>query len=414
MDELIPRHALALTRDLLDAFTTVVVQGARQVGKSTFAELMVADRDHVRVTFDDEQSLTAALDDPRAFVEQVPNGTLVIDEVQRSPEIILPIKASIDRDRRPGRFVLTGSSDLLRLTRTPDSLAGRAVTVNLRGLSQGEIRRTPDDFLGRIRSSADITRFATQLSRADYAEIIAAGGYPEAHRLAPRLRAIWFDSYVERLLERDLSDIAPRIDPARVGSVLRLVAANQSGELVKARIARDAHIPESSVTSYLDLLETLYLVDVLRPWTANLTSRESSKPKTHITDPGLALRLARVTSSQLTSLTSPHIGAALEGLVVTELLKQRGWSTQEFELYHFRDRDGLEVDVVAEFVDGAVIGIEVKAASTAKTEHFKGLKALRDRLGDRFLGGYVMNTSQRGAFFGDRLWTVPAAALWEL
>lgn len=206
---------------------------------------------------------------------------------------------------------------------------------------------------------------------------------------------------------------ARRIESGRLLSVLRLIAANTSGELVKSRLARDAGIPETSVTAYLDLLETMYLTVRLPPWTPNLTSRESSKPKALVTDPGLALRLARVSESQLTPLTSTAIGPAMEGFVVTELLKQRSWSSVEFELFHYRDRTGLEVDVVAEFADGTVIGFEVKSGSTLKREHFTGLRALRDRLGDRFLGGYVLNTALTGQVFESKLWGLPVAALWE-
>lgn len=399
---------------MMDAFPALVIQGARQVGKSTFADLLRTDRDASVVTLDDPNMLAAAVADPVSFIDRAPNQTLVIDEIQRAPELILSIKASIDRDRRPGRFILTGSSDLLRLTRTPDSLAGRAATVRLRTLSQGELRRTSDDLLGRLRADADVTRFATSVTRDDYAEVIARGGYPDVREPAPRLRAMWFDSYVERLLDRDLGDIAPRVDASRMGGVLRLLAANQSGELVKARLARDAHVPETSVTTYIDLLETMYLVDRLQSWTPNLTSREASKPKLFVSDPGLALRLARVTSGQLLIPASPHIGPSMEGFVVTELLKQRSWSSEEFDLFHFRDRAGIEVDVVAELFDGSVMGFEVKSGATVKTDHFAGLRALRDRLGARFLGGYVLNTSRQGVAFGDRLWSLPVSALWEL
>lgn len=414
MDHLLPRHALERARGLLAAFPTIVIQGARQVGKSTFAELLVDGRRAARTTLDDRRTLEAATGDPEAFVDQIPDGTLVIDELQRAPELILPIKASIDRNRRAGRFVLTGSSDLLRLTRTPDSLAGRAIAVNVRTLSQGEIRSRPDDFLGRLKAGADTLRFTTETTRADYAEIVARGGYPEVLCASDRIRASWFDSYVDRLLERDVSDIAPRVDAARLRAVLHLLAANQTGELVKARIARDANVPETSVTTYIDLLEIMYLVGTLRPWTPNLTSRQASKPKTYITDPGLALRLAKVTADHLKPVASPFLGAAMEGLVVTELTKQRAWSSEEFELFHFRDRTGLEVDIVAEFFDGSVIGIEVKSGSTPKAEHFAGLRTLRDKLGDRFLGGYLLNSGQKSSVFGDRLRTLPASALWEL
>lgn len=413
MPALIPRLLTAHATEVLDAFPAVVIQGARQVGKSTFAQILVEERDARVFTLDDPASLAAATADPTGFVDQLPHGTLVIDEIQRAPELILPIKASIDRDRRAGRFLLTGSSDLLRLPRTPDSLAGRAVTVNLRGFSQGELRTRRDDLVGQLRSGADPAQFRTVATREDYAAAIARGGYPDVQSLNSRLRSSWMDSYIERLMQRDVGDIAPRVDAARVASVLRLIAANQAGELVKARVARDAAVPETSVTTYLDLLTTVYLVDSLRPWTPNLTSREASKPKTLVTDPGLALRLSRVGEQQLLPLTTPFLGAAMEGFVVTELMKQQSWSAEEFELFHFRDRDGIEVDIVVEFFDGTVMGIEVKSGSTLKSDHFTGLKLLRDRLGDRFAGGYVLNTAATGVRFGERLWGLPIAALWE-
>ena len=250
-------------------------------------------------------------------------------------------------------------------------------------------------------------------TRDGYLQRIARGGYPEAGRLTGRLRGSWFDSYVERLMERDVADVAPRIDASRIATILRLLAANQSGELVKARLARDAGVPETSVTSYLDHLETLYLIDRLRPWTPNLTSRESGKSKLFVTDPGLALRIGRVTEEQLRVVGGVHLGSAMEGFVVTELLKQRTWSDAEYDLSHFRDRTGIEVDLIAELRDGSVIAFEIKAGSTTKAEHFRGLRFLRDRLGDRVLGGFVLNTASRGAVFGDRLAALPVAALWE-
>lgn len=395
-------------------FAAVVLQGARQVGKSTFASLLTEGRPVRSLTLDDPGTLAAARADPATFVDQLAEGTLVIDEIQRAPELLLPLKASIDRDRRPGRFVLTGSSDLLRLRGTPDSLAGRAVTVELRAFSQGELRRPADDLVARIRAGVDAGAFSTTMGRGDYAPLLAAGGYPEAQRLGGRVRNAWFDSYVERLMRRDVADLAPRVDGERVSSVLRLIAANQSGEFVRARVARDAAISERSMPTYLELLAAMYLIDVVRPWTPNLTSRESSRPKVVVSDPGLALRLSRVAEQQLLPVDSPYLGAAMEGFVTAELLKQRAWSAEEFELFHFRDRNGLEVDLVVELADGAVIGIEVTSGATVRPEHFSGLTALRDRLGDRFVGGYVLNTAPSGAVFADRLASLPVAALWEL
>lgn len=413
MDSLLARHVTSFAEEVLDTFPVMVIQGARQVGKSTLAELLSAGRVAHLVTLDDEVIRTTALTEPAAFVEQAADGVLVIDEVQRAPELLLAIKASVDRNRKPGRFVLTGSSNLLRLPRTPDSLAGRAVSVDLWGMSQGELSNTRDDLIARLREGLDATAFTTDTTRTHYASLIARGGYPEVQTLTPRMRNHWFDSYARRLMERDVNDIAPRVDSGRMASILRLLAANHAGELVKARIARDAGVPETSVAAYLDLLETMYLSRRLRPWTRNLTSRESARPKVFITDPGLAMRLARVTEQQLLPLDSSFFGPAMEGLVVTELLKQQTWSTEEYELFQFRDRDGLEVDVIAELGDGSVMGFEVKSGSTVKQEHLRGLRALRDRLGDRFRGGYVLNASTRGVVLGDRLWSLPVSALWE-
>lgn len=411
---MIPRNVAGFAKEALDAFPVVVIECARQAGKSTLAGQLIADHDALATTLDDEDTLRVARADPRAFVDQMPHGTLVIDELQRAPELILAIKASIDRNRRPARFVLIGSSNLLRHSRAPDSLAGRAITVQLRPFSRGELLRHRDDFLGHLRSGADLPGFVSGAERADYARAIAVGGFPDVRTLSPRLRNTWFDSYITRLLERDLRDLAPRVDPGRLASVLRLLAANQSGEFVKARVARAAEIPETSVVGYVDLLETMFLIEKLPPWSPNLTSRATSKPKIIVADPGLALRMSRVTEAQLEPLGNPFIGPALEGFVIGELRKQRTWSSEEFELFHFRDRNGLEVDIVAEFFDGRVIGIEVKSGSTVKPEHLKGLSALRDRLGERFIGGYVLNIAPRSMVLGDRLWSVPLSTLWEL
>lgn len=415
MESLIPRNVQAFAHDVLDAFPAVVLQGARQVGKSTFAQQLTRDRSAQMVTLDDSDILSTARADPKAFVDQLPDGVLVIDELQRMPELILPIKASIDRNRRPGRFLLTGSSDLLALPQTPDSLAGRAVTVRLWPFSQGEISGRREDFASHARAGVDAWSAQSSWTRARYAEAIGGGGYPEAVASSVRLRGHWFDSYVERIIRREVPDIAPRTEAPRLEAVLRLLGAGQAGEYVRARLARDSDLPETSVGAYVDLLETLYLAQRIPAWTPNLTSRQARRPKIIVTDAGLALRLAGVSMEQLIPLTGGTLfGPALEGFVVGELLRQRTWSEQEYRLFHFRDHTGIEVDIVLEFFDGSVIGIEVKSTSTAKSDHFSGLRVLRDRLGDRFLGGFALNTSDRGLGFGDRLWSLPVSALWEL
>ncbi|WP_243063326.1 ATP-binding protein [Humibacter sp. RRB41] len=416
MAPLRPRHITTFANEALDTFPAVIIEGARQVGKSTTAGELAHGRESVVLTLDDEDVRAAAIRDPATFVAQAGSGTLVVDEIQRAPDLLLAIKASIDRDRRPGRFLLTGSSDMLRMPGAPESLAGRAVTVALDTFSQGELLNRVDDFVSRVANNTNVlTGFETDFDRQALVDRIVTGGYPEAQSLSTRMRDLWFDAYATRLVTRDSRELTRASDPARLAALLRLIAANQSGELVRARLARDASMPETAASVALDLLQTMFLIGLLRPWTPNLTSREVGRPKAIVMDPGLAARLARLPASALASpLGSPHLGGQVEGFVVSELRKQSRWASRPHELFHFRDRAGLEVDVVAELDDGRVVCIEVKAGATAKSEHFSALASLRDRLGDRFVAGIVLNTSQRALPFGDRLWAVPVPALWEV
>ncbi|MGO1234648.1 MAG: ATP-binding protein [Microbacterium gubbeenense] len=409
-----PRSITAYLNDVLSAMPCAVIQGARQVGKSTLAGQIAAQTPSATFTMDDTDTREAALADPEWFLAQNSDRLIVIDEIQRAPELILPIKASIDRDRRPGRFLLTGSSDLLRVQGAPDSLAGRALTVHLHGFSQGERRGRVDDFAARAHEKSAVSAFETSENRADIAEMIVAGGYP-ATPIPPRLRRAWFEGYLERILRLDAIDVRQSADESRLQAALRLLAANQAGELVKARLAHDAGIPATSIMRTLDVLEALYLTTSLPPWTQNLTAREASKPKALVTDSGLAAALTRVTPQILTDpLRGPLLGPLLEGFVVTELIKQRTWTATPFEMFHWRDRTGHEVDIVLEFDDGSVLALEVKSTATPRSEHFKGLRTLSEKLGPRFLGGIVICLSNRTLSFGDRLWSMPVSALWDL
>lgn len=415
MVELIERHLSPRGHELLDVFPALVVQGARQVGKSTFAQMLARSRPHVRLTLDDDDVREAALEDPRAFVTQAGDGLLVVDEIQRAPSLLLAIKSSIDADRQPGRFLLTASSDLLRLSRTPDSLAGRAVTLDLHGFSVGEVEGRMEDFADWVRFPGDVLRGSPSAwSRDDYVQAIARGGYPEARAYTDRIRAVWFDSYIERILKRDIGDVSRGLSSDRLGAVLRLVAANQGGELVQARLADRLSIPRSSIAAYLAALATLYLTNDLPPWGANLTKREVGRHKVSVADSGLAMRLARLRPAALSPLTaSTELGPQLEAFVAGELLKQRGWSAQEYDLSHFRDRAGLEVDLVIEFGDGAVALVAVKASSTYRSEHTHAIRTLAARLGDRFVGGVVLGLSSERYQLGDRIWGLPVSTLWD-
>lgn len=410
--EMIRRHASAVATELLGAFPSITIQGARQVGKSTLARQIVADVPHRIVTLDDESTRAAAEADEIGFVEQFPAGTLVIDEVQRRPEILLAVKASIDRDRRPGRFILTGSADLLAVKGRTDSLAGRTVSLDLRGFSQGEVSGSLDDFVASAVADLPLPE-QSEWRRPDYARALGRGSYPEMQELTPRLRNVWIDSYVDRVLQRDAVVLPSGGQSSRIRSLLNVLAANQSGELVKARMAEETQVPANSIGAYLDVLRSVHLVGVLPPWTANLTKREVGRSKAFVEDSAVALRATRQTATQLEDLTSDSMGGLFEAFVVTELLKQRLWSREDCQLFHFRDRNGAEVDIVIELDDGRVIGIEVKSAASYRADHFKGLRLLQNQLGGRFVAGFVLGMATTSYRYAPGLYGLPASALWE-
>ena len=414
MNDVIQRHLMGFAQDMLGVFPALQIQGARRVGKSTFAAMLVEDKPHVSLTLDHDDTRQAALDDPRGFVQAAGDGILVLDEVQRAPELLLAVKAAIDEDRRPGRFVLTGSSDLLRSTRVPDSLAGRAVTVPLWGFSQGEINQSADDFAAWVCNMSDPMTLTSAWTRQDYITELSKGSYPEARALSESHRRVWLRNYTERLLNRDVAEIGRRVSSATLGRILRLVAANQSGEMVKARIANETGLPESSVTNYLDVLSILYLTTDLPPWTPNLTSREVGRHKVSVADAGLALNVSRTDVSQLALPTQAlHLGAVLESFVVAELMKQQTWTSAPFELYHYRVSKGPELDIVMEFDDGRVFLLEVKASQTYRGTFATSLKTVATQLGSRFIGGAVLSTSTVPFRYADNIWGLPISSVWQ-
>ena len=416
MADLVRRNIADLARGALDHFPVVVIQGVRRAGKSTLAGELASERSCVSVSLDDDETRASATEDPATLLEPARSGQLiVIDEIQRVPDLVLAVKAEVDRAQQPGRFILTGSSDFLALPQIPDSLAGRAATIRLRPFSQGELAGRREDFVSRILDGLDgVADVSSPWKRADYAEAAWRGGYPEPLALDEPWRTMWLDSYVERMTSRDAQSVSERVSAERLRVVLRLLAANQAGELVKTRVARDAGISDTSVTTCLDTLKTLFLVDTIPPWTANLAKREIGRPKAVVSDPGLALYLSRISRAQLTSdQGGDWLGHTLEGLVTTELLKQRAWSSTRWELSHYRDRNGLETDAVVELDDGRVILLEVKASATYRSEHFEPMRKMAEQLGDRLVAGIVLTTADHGWRYTNTMAGLPISALWQ-
>lgn len=391
----------------------VALNGARQVGKSTLVgELARSMAEPVRiVTLDDQTQLEAAMADPAAFVDH--RGLLVIDEVQRAPRLLPAIKAEVDRDRRPGRFLLTGSTRLLSLAEMSASLAGRVEVIDLWPLSQGELGRRREGFIDALLTWSTELRHTSEVEPDAYTERICGGGFPEPLTRSGRRRSAWFDNYATTVVERMVIDTVGIERADMLPRLLRLCAARTSNELNITALANDAAMPERTVSAYLGHLQRVFLIQLLPAWSRNLTSKVAHRPKVFLTDTGLAADLLGVDSSSLT-LPSGPLGSLLETFVTVELRKQQAWASSTVDIFHFRDRGGTEVDLVLEARDGRVAGIEVKAARSVAGSDFKGLRLMRDRLGDQFVGGVVLYRGQQTVPFGENLLAVPVAALWEL
>lgn len=410
------RFILPRLVEALDDTRIVVLQGARQVGKSTLVEQIAEQRDGVVVSLDDPGARAFAASDPAGFVAQSPERLLVIDEAQRVPELVIALKAAVDRDRRAGRFLVTGSANLLDLSATHESLAGRAQSLVLHSFSQGELEGSRASFIDVVFGGDLRADHTSILGRRDYLERASAGGYPEAlARSAGRRRDDWYNAYLEQIVNRDAVDVSGLRRIADLPRVLRLIAARAGSGMVWSALASDVGIPRSTLDPYVKLLETLYLIHTVPAWAAKLTAREVKQPKVFVVDTGLAAALLGVTPDALgpTRPNSPA-GGLLEGFVAGELLRQAGWSEQRTRLGHYRDSRGAEVDIVLETPDGRVVGIEVKAAATVQSKDLAGLGMLRDRLGDRFVAGVVLYTGGRSQAVGERITAVPIDALWSI
>jgi uncharacterized protein len=392
----------------------VVINGARQTGKSTLARLIAAGSPGSELRYLDEAPVRAAARaDPSLFVRH--DGLLVIDEVQRVPDLFLAIKHEVDTDPRPGRFLLTGSARLLGLQEIPDLLPGRAETIELSPLSQGEIDRSPDGFVEALfRHGVNIRVPSSDLRRDDYLKRALRGGYPEAvRRTDPGRRARFFESYITDLVNRDVRQLTEIERPADMRRLVNLIAAGTASLAVPAALASRLQVPASTVKRYLNLLDLLFITRRIPAWSTNLTTRAVATPKLVLTDSGLAAHLTGMSLQRTRQPTAP-VGPLVETFVLGELTRQLALTDQPVRLYHYRDRDQYEVDAVLESSSGEVVACEVKAAETVRSEDFRGIQRLTRRLGDQLVAGVVLYAGGQPLPFGDRLRAWPISALWTL
>jgi hypothetical protein len=404
---------------MLDALAdtpVVFLAGPRQSGKSTLVRslgLSLADHGHRAgyLTLDDGQTLAAATRDPDGFIDALATP-VIIDEVQRAPDLPRAIKRSVDADRRPGRFLLTGSANALVLPRVSESLAGRMEVLNLLPFSQGELEGREERFVDAcFAPRLEIT--AGSVAWGDLAERISRGGYPEiVGRATAARRRSWFGAYLTTVVDRDVRDIANIEGLHELPRLLRLAAARVSGLLNLADLGKDSGIAKTTLRRYWAMLQAVFLVHLVPAWSANLGLRLVKSPKLQIVDSGLLCYLRGIDAARLVE-DDTAAGPVLESFVTMELLKQIGWSDTRPTLHHYRTEAGREVDLVLEDAEGRIVGIEVKRAATVTAADFKGLAHLREQVGSRFVRGIVLHTGGGHTAFDRELFATPIAALWR-
>lgn len=408
---MIRRNIQNSVRQAMADTPVVLLNGARQTGKTTLVQEMAARPGFQYFTLDDAATLGLAVGDPSGFIRNL-TGPVVIDEIQKAPALFPAIKLAVDKDRKPGRFLLTGSANVMTLPRLSESLAGRMEIIPLFPFSAGELAGRREGFVTRLFDGGMAEAKAVP-TKEDLAARLVCGGYPEAiRRTDDERRGAWFASYISTILQRDVRDLA-RVDGLHaLPNLLRLLAARTSGLLNLADVGRDAGLPHTTMTRYLALLETVFLVHRLPAWSPNLGKRLVKAAKLHLVDTGLACHLIGADARRIREDRS-LLGPMLESFVVGELRKQLSWAHPRTTIYHFRAAAGAEVDIVLEKADGSVAGVEIKAGATVSAADFTALQGLRDHLGRRFIAGVVLYTGDKVIPFGEKLWLVPLPFLWE-
>lgn len=406
-----PRQLELLISEALSDTRVVIVSGARQAGKSTLARHVLREApDAVVRQLDRPNELSAARLDPTEFVRH--GGVMLIDEIQRAPELMLPIKAEVDADNRPGQFLLTGSARLLGLRGLPDALVGRSETIELWPLSQGEIDGRPDGFVGAVFEDPSLLSTAQALTKGDYLARAIRGGFPEAVSRTDTRRSRFFGSYIRDLLDRDVTQLGDIQRRDVLDRLLKLLAARAATPIAITNLANDLSISPATVERYVALFEEVFLLKRIPAWSNSATSRATRARKLVMVDSGVCAHLVGA-SSQRMERDPVLAGSLLENFVLSEVMRQLEWSPSTAQLMHYRTRDGQEVDGVLEHQDGRLVGIEVKASSSIATDDVRHLVHLRDRADDRFALGVLLYTGTEIVSLGDRLVAAPIDSLWE-
>jgi uncharacterized protein len=404
------RHAQSSVLDALADTRVVFIGGARQVGKSTLARgIARGERPAEDFSLDRRATRETALADPEGFVAGL-KGPVLIDEIQRAPDLLLAIKDAVDRDLTPGQFLLTGSANVITARKVKDGLTGRIETIPLWPLAQSEIHGTDANLVDALFAGEPPRIADAVIGRGAFVEIVAAGGYPEARLRSGRRRAQWFASYLDTTLDRDLRDISDARKLDEIPRLLRLLAAQAANVLSYRAVAAKLDLTHDTVREYVGLLQTIFLVRLLPAWRPGIGAREAHAPKAYLIDSGLLAHLLGADERRIAA-DDQVTGKVLENFVVIEVLKHADWARTDARAYHYRQREE-EVDLVLENRAGEIVAIEVKAAASVGRKDIRAMEKLRDGSGERFRAGIVLCTCAQTIPLGKRLWAVPLSGLW--
>ena len=405
---LYPRRLESRIAEAMADTPVVLLAGPRQAGKTTLVRQM-SGAGMRYLTLDDELTLMSARDDPVGMIRSLDRA--VIDEIQRAPQLLLAIKKSVDEDRRPGRFLLTGSANLMAAPKVADSLAGRMETLLLLPLSQGEIEGQTANWLDRV-FAGQIPKSKTLTNGDDLVERVLKGGYPEViARATARRRNAWARQYIDAIIQRDVRDISGIEKLDHLPRFLRALAQTAGQMCNYTQLGGQVGLDSKTTSKYISVFEQMYLLKRVDVWARNRLNRAVKTPKLQFIDAGLLATLLELTSDEIQQ-NRTRFGNVLETFVFSELLKAITTAENDYALMYYRDADKVEVDVVIENAAGQLVGVEVKATATVKESDLRGLRKLSTLAGDKFKMGVLLYDGDDAMPLGDNIWAAPLSTLW--
>jgi uncharacterized protein len=407
-----PRFLLDALTKRMGFFPVIMLVGPRQSGKTTLTKKIGQEKGMTYATFDDLNALIGVQMDPIGYLNQL-SKPLILDEVQRAPEIMLPIKVDVDNNRDPGRYILTGSANPLLVPKLGDALTGRMTLCNLWPLSQGEILRVKEKFMEYLFSDELLPAEFPPFDQEELIIKLFQGGFPALHAASSdEERRVWCNDYLSLSLQKDINELSKIEGLAHLPALMYGLAARVGSTLNVEELSRIAKTASTSIRRYIQLLENLFLLYRLSSWSKNIDKHLTKAPKIHFSDTALLLHILNFNHNQLRSNLN-ILGHVVENFIVMECVKQASWSRHNPKLYHFRQEKekGTEVDLVIES-EGKVVGIEIKLSSVVRQDDTNGLNALRANAGHLFHKGIILYMGHRVLPLGQNMLAMPISALW--